>query len=144
MAHQSEPARFQALFESALQAYEKNAGVSLAQHPLAIKFQSCDTVEAITGLFQDQAQAFRHFQGSDKIIKSIKMIVSILSKISSAASLADAFGLVRQKGLLAYLTSLPFIYRHSSLRKRYKLFSLSYLTYVPFSSSYVDGLVTTL
>ena len=94
MAHQSESARFQTLFGPALQAYEKKAGVSLAQHPLAIKLQSCDTVEAITGLLQDQAQAFAHLQGSDKIMKSIRMAVPILSKITSAASLADAFGLV--------------------------------------------------
>jgi len=94
MAHQSESARFQTLFGPALQAYEKKAGVSLAQHPLAVKLQSCDTVEAITGLLQDQAQAFAHLQGSDKIMKSIRMAVPILSKITSAASLADAFGLV--------------------------------------------------
>ena len=144
MAHQSQSARLQALFEPALQAYEKRAGVSLAQHPLAIKLQSCDTVEAITGFFQDQAQAFRDLHGSDKIMMSIKRAVSILSKISSAASLADAFGLVRQKGLMACLVSLTFIYRHFHLRRRYRLVSLSYLTYVPFSCSYVDGLVTSV
>ena len=102
MAHQSESARFQTLFklfEPALQAYEKKAGVSLAQHPLAINLQSCDTVEAITGLLEGQAQAFVHLQGSDKIMRSIKVTVSILSKISSAASFADAFGLVRKKAL---------------------------------------------
>ena len=99
MAHQSESARFQALFEPALQAYEKKVGVSFAQHPLAIKLQSCDTVEAITGLLEGQAQAFVHLQGSDKIMRSIKVTVSILSKISSAASLADTFGLVRKKAL---------------------------------------------
>ena len=106
MAYQPQSARFQALFEPALQAYEKTAGVSLTQHPLAIKLQSCDSVEAVSGLLQDQAQAFAHLQESDKIMKSIKMTVSILSKISSAASLADASGLVRQKGLMAYVTSL--------------------------------------
>jgi len=67
----------------------------LAQHPLAIKLQNCGSVEAITGLLQDQACAFGDLQGSDKIMKSIKTTVSILSKLSSAASLADAFGLVR-------------------------------------------------
>ena len=101
MAHRPESARFQALFEPALQAYEKKTGVSLAQHPLAIKLQNCDSVEAITGLFQDQARAFRGLKGSDKIMKSIKATVSILSKRSSAASLADAFGLVRQQELVA-------------------------------------------
>ena len=142
MAHQSEPARFQAIFESALQAYEKRTGLSLAQHPLAIKLQTCHTVEAITGLLQDQAQAFRDFQGIDKIMKSLETTVSILSQLSSAASLADTFGLVRQKALMACLTSLKFIYRHSHLPRRFRLVSLSYLTYVPFSSSYVDSLLT--
>jgi hypothetical protein len=142
MAHQSESARFQALFEPALHAYEKKTGVSLAQHPLAIKLQSCDTVEAITGLLQDQARVFGHFQGSDRIMKSLKTTISILSKLSSAASLA--FGLVRQKGLMPCLTSLSFINRHSHLPRRYRLVSLSYLTYVSFSSSYVDGPVTSV
>jgi len=96
MAHHPESARFQAFFETALQAYEKKAGVSLAQHPLAIKLQNSDSVEAIAGILQDQAQAFRNLQGSDKIMKSLKTSVSILSKFSSAASLADAFGPVRQ------------------------------------------------
>jgi len=106
MAYQPQSARFQALFEPALQAYEKTAGVSLTQHPLAIKLQSCDSVEAVSGLLQDQAHAFRHLQGSDKIMKSLKTTVSILSKLSSAASLAGAFGLVRQEELVACLTSL--------------------------------------
>ena len=141
MAHQSESARFQTLFEAALQAYEKKTGVSFAQHPLAIKLQSCDTVEAITGLLQDQAQSFRHFQGCDRIMKSIRMTVSILSKVSPVASLADAFGLVRQKGFMPCVTSLTFIYRHFRLRRRYRLVLLSFLTYVPFTSSYVDGIV---
>ena len=142
MAYQSESARFlfQALFEPALQAYEKKAGVSLAQHPLVIKLQSYDTVEAITGLFQDQAQAFGHFEGSDKIMRrSIEMTVSILSEISSTASLADVFGLVRQKALLGCLISLTFIYRHSHLQRRYRLVSPFFFAYVLFSSSYVDG-----
>jgi hypothetical protein len=96
MAHQSQSAHFQALFESALQAYEKRTGVSLARHPLAIKLQNCDSVESVTDLLQDQARAFGDLQESDKIMKSIKATVSILSKLSSAAFLADAFDLVRQ------------------------------------------------
>ena len=94
MAYQPESSRIQALFEPALQAYEKQAGVSLTQHPLAIKLQSCDSVEAITGVFQDQAQAFRDLQGSDKIVKSLKTTVSMLSKLPSAASVSDAIDLV--------------------------------------------------
>jgi len=141
MAHQPESARFQAPFGPALEAYEKMTGVSLTQHPLAIKLQSCDSVDAITGLLQDQAQAFGHLQGSHRIMKSLKTIVSILSKLSSADSRADALGLVRQKGLTTCPTTLTFIYRPSHLRRRYRLVWPSYSTYVPSSSSYVDGLM---
>ena len=109
MAHQFQSARLQALFEPALQAFEKKAGVSLTQHPLAIKLQNCDSVDAITGLFQDQARAFMDLQRSDKIMKSIKTTVSILSKLSSAASLADAFGLVCQRELVTCFTSDCFL-----------------------------------
>ena len=144
MAHLSESVPFQALFGPALQAYEKMAGVSLAQHPLAIKLQRCDSIEAISSLLQDQAQAFSHLQGSDKIMNSLKTIVSILSKLSSAASRSNAFGLVRQKRLMACLTPLTFIYRHSHLRRRYRLVWLSCSTYVSSSSSYIDGPVTSV
>ena len=108
MAHQSESALFQALFEPALQAYEQTTGVSLTQHPLAVKLKSCVSAEAITGLLQDQAQAFRHFQGSEKVVESLKTIVSILFKLSSAASLAvvtNAFGLVRQPHGMSHVTN---------------------------------------
>jgi len=94
MAHQPQSARFQPLFEPALRAYEKKAGVSLTQHPLAIKLQNCDTLGAITGLLLDQVRAFGGLQGSDKIIKSIKTTVSML------------FKLVRQQELVACVTSL--------------------------------------
>ena len=109
MTDQLESLRFQLLLEPALQAYEnfeKKAGVSLTRHPLSIKLQNCDSVEDITGVFQDQAQAFRNLQRYDKIMKSIKMTVSALFKLSSAASLSDAFEQVRQQELVARFTSL--------------------------------------
>ena len=101
MAHQPKFARFQTLFEPALQVYEKRVGVSLAQHPLTIKLLNCDSVEAITGLLQDQLRAFGDLRGSDKTMTSIKITVSNLSKLSAAASLADAFGQVRQQEMVA-------------------------------------------
>jgi hypothetical protein len=127
MAHQSGSDR---LINHALEAYA------------AIKLMSCDTVEAIASLMQDQARGFKDFQGSDQIIKSIQRIVLKLSKISSAASLTDTSGLVRKKKLMGCRYISDFIHRHSPLQWRYKFVSLSYLTYVPYASSYVDGLVT--
>jgi uncharacterized membrane protein YbaN (DUF454 family) len=106
MADQSGSARFQALFESALQAYEKKTGVPLAQHPLAVKLQSCDSVEEITALLHGQAQTFSDFHANGGITRSIKITVSVLSLLSNATSFADAVGLVRRKVLMACFTLL--------------------------------------
>jgi hypothetical protein len=124
MDNQSGSSRFSALFESALRAYEENTGVTLAEHPLFVQLQSCHSVESMTTLIQSQAQAFGDSQGSDRIMNSIKATVSILTPLSSAASLRDAFGLVRQDVLMAYFTSLT-VFRHFHLQKQYRLVSLS-------------------
>ena len=135
--------RFRARFESALRAYEKNAGVTLAEHPLALQLQSCHTVESITTVIQGQAQAFSGPRGSDTIMTSIKSIVSILTTVSDTASLDDAVGLVRQKALMACSTALTVFYSHYLLRKQYMLALLSYLLYVPFITLIVRGYLVT-
>jgi hypothetical protein len=106
MADQSGSHRFQALFESALQAYGRKTGVTLAQHPLAVQLQSCHSVDDITTLLQERAQAFGNFRERDRMMKSIETTVSILTPLSDAAPLADALGVVCQKALVACFTSL--------------------------------------
>ena len=140
MTDRSASTRFRDLFDDALRVYENETGVILANHPLAIKLQACESVEAITALLQDQANVFKK---SEKITKSIQTIVSILSPLSSAASLPDAVGLVCQKVLQTCFASLTIYYSHSRPQRRYRLVSVSYLMYVPFSSSYGDILVVT-
>jgi hypothetical protein len=141
MADQSGSTRFRELFNSALRAYEKETGVTLSNHRLAVELQYCDTIEGITVLLQGQAKDFKK---SETIIKSVETIVSILTPLSLAASLPDTVGLVRQNELVvASFTSLTVSYSRSRPRKQYKLVSASYLMYVPFSSSFVDILVTT-
>jgi hypothetical protein len=104
MADQSGSPRFQTLFESALQAYEKETGVTLAQHPLAQRLQSCHASQNIITLLQGQVQAFDRFR-RDKIVNTIKASVSILTPLSAAAFLpaaeSDTFGLVRPEALMA-------------------------------------------
>jgi hypothetical protein len=90
MADPSGSPHFQARFESALQAYQTKTGITLAEHTLAVQLQSCNTVESITTLVQSQAQAFSDYQESDRIMKSIKAIVSVLTSLSATAPLADA------------------------------------------------------
>ena len=92
MANQSASVSFQTLLESALLQYEKKTGVTLSKHPLALQLQSCNSVEDLNTILQDKAKDVRE---SERIIKSMKTIVSILTPLSSVASLPDAVGLVR-------------------------------------------------
>jgi hypothetical protein len=121
MADQFAYAQFQDLFDTALHTYEKKTGVKLAKHPLALQLQDCHTVDEIASLLQGQAQAFSDFRANDKIFKSIKIIVSILSPLSSAASLADNFGVVRQKVPIICFTSLTDFLYSFHLGRQYTL-----------------------
>jgi len=97
MANRSGPAHFHPLFQSALQAYKKKTDITLAEHPLAVQLQSGDSAESITTtLLQGEPQVLSNFQEKDRITKSIKTIVSVLSTLSATASL----GLVRQTALM--------------------------------------------
>jgi hypothetical protein len=105
MADQSGSIRFRTLFQVALQDYEKKTSVTLVSHPLAMQFQSYHSAESITTGLQGQVLAFGEFEGSDRVMKSIEGIVSILTKLSATPSLGDAIGLVRHEALRAY--SIP-------------------------------------
>ena len=108
MTDQPGSARFQALLESALQEYEKKPGVVLAdwKDSLAIQLQRCHSLDDITTLLRDKMQAFNDNRQRDRIFKSIKATVSILTPVSAIASIAGDAGLVWQKVLAcpAFLT----------------------------------------
>ena len=95
MGDQSGSAHFQALFDSALLAYEKKTGMSLAEHPLAAQLQDCHSVESITTLLQHQAKDFSDFRGKNKIMRLIESTVSMLSTLSANSALGGSIGLVR-------------------------------------------------
>jgi hypothetical protein len=128
MADQLESSLFRDIFETALRDYEKKTGVALTDHPLAMGLQDCDNIEGITVLLRDQAKDFRK---SETITKSVETIVSIMTPLSSAASLPGTVGLVRQKMLVANFTYLTVSYSLSHPQEQYTLVSVSYLTYVP-------------
>jgi len=129
MANQSATVSFQRLFESALLRYEKKTGVTLSKHPLALQFQNCNSVEDFDGLLQDKAKDVKE---RERITKSMKTIVSILTPLSSVAFPPGAVGGVRLKALVA--ASYPDLFhRRFHLRKPYRLVLVSYSLYVPFS-----------
>ena len=101
MGDQSRSTHFRALFESALQAYEKKTGITLAKHPLTVQLQSCPSVEAITTLLQDQIGASSDSVGNERIMESIQNTISILSTLSATTALDWAIDLVCQKALVS-------------------------------------------
>jgi hypothetical protein len=125
MAEQSQSPRFQTLFESALEAYEKCTGIKLAQHPLSMGLQSCNPVSSITTFLQSQAPALSDFTESDRLMGLIKVTVWILTILSATVSLDDAFDPVRQKVLMVAHISDHF-HRHCLLRTPYTQASLFY------------------
>ena len=131
MGDQSRSAHFQALFDSALQSYEKNTGVSLAEHPLAAQLQDCHSVESVTTLLQHQAKDFSDFRGKNKAMKLIESTVSILSTLSDNTAIGGSIVLVRQNALMG-VPRLTNFCRHSHPQVQYKLGSPSYSLYVPF------------
>ena len=108
MTDQPGLARVQVLLESAVRAYEKMAGAISAdlEDSLAVRLQRCHSIDEIATLLQGQAQAIDDFQQRDRIFKSIKTTVSILSPTYSVTSVASNVGLVRQRALWACFTSL--------------------------------------
>ena len=99
MSDQPGPSRLRVLFEAALQDYEKQTGIVLANHPLAEHLQNCDSVESVTAVLREQTRAFSDFRGRDKIMKLLKNVVSVLHKLSATADLGEAIGLVRPQAL---------------------------------------------
>jgi len=98
MDDQSQPSRFRALFDSALQDYQRQTCTTLSSHPLAEKLQDCNSVESVTAVLQEQARAFSDFRGGDgRIMKSLKTVVSVLYTLSENSALGEAIGLVRRK-----------------------------------------------
>ena len=95
MSEQSGSSHLQVFFEAALNDYERQTGIALATHPFANQLQSSDSVESVTAFLREQTQAFNEFQGKDKVLKPLNRAVSVLHKISSAASFGQDIGLVR-------------------------------------------------
>ena len=86
---------FRHLFNAALQDYQNQTGNSLIDHPFTKQLESCNSVDSITAIIDEQAQIFRNFRGDDgKLVKPIKYSVNILYTLSTNTA---SIGLVRQK-----------------------------------------------
>ena len=92
---------FQDLFNAALQEYENQTGCKLMEHPLAKQLETCDSVESITAILQEQAQIFRSFRGDDgKLMKSVKSSVDVIYTLSVSTVLGEGIGLVHSMSFI--------------------------------------------
>jgi hypothetical protein len=101
MGDQCSTSHFHLLFEAALEDYKKQTGTTLVGHPLCKKLITCNSVESITAVLQEQAHAFKKFRGDDgKVMKSLKCAVHVLHSLSTSGVLGEAISLVRMKALV--------------------------------------------
>jgi hypothetical protein len=98
MSQPSSSSSFRDLFNAALQDYEIQTGTKLDDHPLAKELEICDSIEAITTIFQKQAEQFRKFRGGDgMLMKSLRLSVDVLYPLSTSTFLGEGIGLVHPK-----------------------------------------------
>jgi len=102
--------RLDLLFDAALQSYANQTGTTLADHPLAVKFQECRSVNSVMKLLQEHARTLTEFRGDNgKVMKSLKRVVHILYALSTSTTLNEGIVMVRrsgffQVGLFQFLT----------------------------------------
>ena len=94
MSDQSGSSHLRVLFEAALEDYEQQTGIELAEHPLAEHLQEGNTVDRVTAILREQAQDFEKFREKDKVLKPLKRVLTVLHKLSFAANFAEDVGLV--------------------------------------------------
>jgi hypothetical protein len=98
------PSTFQILFDAALQDYKDKTGNTLTDHPIAKQLETCESVNSITAILQEQARSFREFRENDgKLMKALNSSVDVLCapSISSVLNDSEAIGLVvRRKALI--------------------------------------------
>ena len=84
MTDQSGPSHLWALFEAALNDYEKQTNITIEKHPLAEQLQHCYTVESVTAFIQNQVRTSSEYQGIDRIMESLNGTVSVLYSLSTS------------------------------------------------------------
>ena len=79
--------RFQAIFQAALESYQKQTKKDLLAHPLATQLKACDSTTAILAILQDQVQAFdKSRSGDERLTKWLSPTVNVLCAFSATIS----------------------------------------------------------
>jgi hypothetical protein len=96
MCDPSNPSRIRLLFDNALKDYEKQTGTKLDDHPFGKQLETCDSVESIMAIFQEQSRALREFRGlgdDGKLMKPLNSAVYVLHSLSNSTVLGESISL---------------------------------------------------
>ena len=86
---------FRILFDVALQDYKDKTGNTLTDHPVAKQLETCDSVNSITAILQEQARSLREFRENDgELMKALNSSIDVLCAPSIRSALNEAIGLV--------------------------------------------------
>ena len=104
MSHLSSSSTFRTLFEAALQDYKDKTGNILTDHPIAKQIETCESVNSITNVLQEQARSFREFrENNGRLMKALNSLVDVLCAPSISSALNVAIGLVVRRKALIYI-----------------------------------------
>jgi hypothetical protein len=108
----SDSSTLQSLLDDAVKQYQTQVGESLIEHQLAIRLRSCNTIESINEVLQEQAKAFRKSLGNGrhpKMMKSIQRTVNVLYTgfTGSGTTLGGLEGAIQAGHGIASVVRLP-------------------------------------
>ena len=104
----STPSTFEVIFDAALAKYTNQTGHDLRNHPLALKIDTCDSLDDILLVFQAQVQAFDEVRNDDaRLIIWLKPVVNTLHALSTSVALSTSISLV---GSFKFVSSLSMSY----------------------------------
>jgi hypothetical protein len=90
---------FTAIFNAAIDEYQRLTGKRLDTHPFAAQLNTCQNPEAISNIFRAQEQAFNKIlKGDERLIEWLDPTIHILSIFSD--TLGEGIGLVRTSFIL--------------------------------------------
>jgi hypothetical protein len=105
MPSSSSSSNFQAIFSTAVKAYEKRTKKDLLLHPLASQLQACDSPTSILAVLQGQVDGLDQARKSDeRLTKWLNPTVNVL--LAFSGTLGEGVGLVSVQGVIGWGLSL--------------------------------------
>ena len=85
---------FKSILDNALTKYQKKTKTNLLDYWFATELKSCESIDAVLGILQDQAKAIERTSAADqRLMNRIGSSVNVLSSISD--TLGEGISLVR-------------------------------------------------